>query len=253
MLKLLKSIIAKLRNTKNSISLSSAVSLNTRMGAGNNIIGSQIINSTLANNSQIDQASIFSSSIGNNTTITTSVIFSGDIADHVNIGSNSAISSTTVGRYTYFAAHGRIFNSSIGAFCSFAENVSIGHAEHPYHQLSTSPVFYKKGNPFNETKFFIEEVNEFKETIIGNDVWIGLNAYIKAGVIIGDGCVIGAGTIVTKNIEPYSIVVGVPGRVIKKRFSDEVINKLISDAWWDLPDNEVLEYARKFGNDGERL
>ena len=244
----LKNVIVKLSNPENNISFNSNISLNTRIGKGNVIDNSSIFNSILHNNSSIKQASIFSSKIGSATAINGASIFSGKIDDHVVIGDNTTISSSAIRSYTYFAGNNRVFNAIIGSFCSIAENVSIGHAEHPYNQLSTSPAFYKKSNPFGMSKFLIQETDEFKETIIGNDVWIGLNAYIKSGVVIGNGCIIGAGSVVTKNVEPYSIIAGVPGKLLKKRFDDLTINKLQQDCWWNMSDEEILTYAQNFVN-----
>lgn len=70
---------------------------------------------------------------------------------------------------------------------------------------------------------------------IGHDVWIGHGAIIMKGVEIGTGAVVGSGSVVTKNVEPYTIVVGVPGKPIKRRFSKEVADRLLEIAWWDWP------------------
>ena len=74
-----------------------------------------------------------------------------------------------------------------------------------------------------------------------NDVWIGYEAVILAGVTIGDGAIIGARAVVTKDVPPYTIVGGVPAKFIRKRFSDDTINELLSMRWWDLPPEKILE------------
>ena len=74
----------------------------------------------------------------------------------------------------------------------------------------------------------------FQETIIGNDVWIGSNVMIVAGVRIGDGAVIGGGAIVTRDVPPYAIFAGVPARLIRYRFSEEIRNRLLVSEWWNL-------------------
>jgi len=96
------------------------------------------------------------------------------------------------------------------------------------------------GAKLNGVPMVYQERTE-KDITIGNDVWIGTGATIINGVDIGDGAVIGANTIVTKNVPPYSIVIGNPGKVLKKRFSDDQITKLLNLKWWDLP----LEIIRK--------
>ena len=76
-------------------------------------------------------------------------------------------------------------------------------------------------------------------TSVGHDVWIGEGAFIKAGVCIGTGAVVGMGAVVTKDVPPYAIVAGNPARVIRKRFSDEMIQSLLATAWWDKGDAEL--------------
>ncbi len=246
MLRLLKTLLVILKHTHNSISLNSDISTDIQIGRNNIIKSSTIYNSTLANNCVIKEASIFSSQLANFVKLYPEVIlFSANISDHVYTGNRTAISNSSIGRYSYLAGNNRIFNTSIGSFCSIAENVCIGHAEHPYQQFSTSPIFYKKDNPFGTNKFFQKETNEFSTTIIGNDVWIGYNAYIRSGVTIGNGCVIGTGAVVTKNIEPYTIIAGVPAKTLKKRFDDKTILKLENDKWWDLEDEALLQYAKE--------
>lgn len=83
------------------------------------------------------------------------------------------------------------------------------------------------------------DVEKKGPTIVGNDVWLGYQSLIMPGVTIGDGAIIGSRSVVTKDVEPYTIVAGSPARVIRKRFDDETIEKLLELKWWDLPDEEV--------------
>jgi chloramphenicol O-acetyltransferase type B len=118
----------------------------------------------------------------------------------------------------------------IGKFCSIADGaifMMAGNQGHRHDWISTFPFFYQ-GFETAEDAF-----QKAGDTVIGNDVWIGANAIIMPGISIGDGAVIATSTIVTKDIEPYTIVGGNPGKVIKKRFSEEEISILLTLKWWD--------------------
>ena len=80
------------------------------------------------------------------------------------------------------------------------------------------------------------------DVIIGNDVWIGEDALILSGVTVGDGAVIGARTVIAKDVEPYAVMVGNPARIIKKRFSDEIISQLLAIAWWNWSTEKIREH-----------
>ena len=85
-----------------------------------------------------------------------------------------------------------------------------------------------------------------KKVIIGNDVWIGINVSIMGGVTIGDGAIIGSHSLVTKNVEPYTIVGGVPAKKIRMRFNDEIISALIRYKWWNYSENKIMEKISLF-------
>ena len=133
--------------------------------------------------------------------------------------------NSNIGDYTFVGQGTSITKTTIGRYCSIAPNVSIGLGEHILNKVSTSSIFY--GN--NAYDILTQEPVE-----IGNDVWIGTRAVILRGVKIGDGAIIGAGAVVTKEVLPFSIVVGVPARQIKKRFSDEIIQEISKSKWWEL-------------------
>lgn len=133
----------------------------------------------------------------------------------------------SIGDYSYINS-GYLYNCVIGKYCSIGQNVSLGPGEHCINHLSTFPI---KNLVLGE-----KDLTEFKTSlpaIIGNDVWIGNNAVILQGIKIGNGAIIAAGAVVTKDVEPYAIVGGVPAKVIKKRFDEITIQKLIELEWWN--------------------
>lgn len=165
-----------------------------------------------------------------------------------------------VGRFSYYSGyyHGHSFDDCaryllpdrddvdkliIGSFCSIGSGaafVMAGNQGHRYDWVSSFPFFYK-----NEEPAFTTAVDAFEktgDTVIGNDVWIGSEAMIMPGVTVGHGAVIGSRALVTKDVEPYTIVGGNPAKAIRKRFADEEIRMLLEMCWWDWP-LEQLERA----------
>lgn len=170
-----------------------------------------------------------------------------DIHSTCNVSYLSVLAKVKMGKYSYVGAKTSITDAEIGNFCSIGGNVSIGGGIHPMNMVSMSPVFLKGKNFLH--KNFAEFPYALSETVrIGNDVWIGDSAYIKAGVKIGDGAVIGAHAVVTHDVEPYAVMAGVPAVVIRKRFSEEIIQRLISIQWWDWSEEKIQKYGSFFEN-----
>lgn len=163
----------------------------------------------------------------------------------VNYGSN--IVNSSMGRYSYCGYDCWIIESDIGAFCSISNNVRIGGPSHPVEWASTSPVFHGGSNILNK-HFSKHEFNPFSRTTIGNDVWIGECALIKAGIKIGDGAVIGMGSVVTKDVGPYEIWAGNPAKLIRLRFSTEIIESLTKIQWWDWEEEKLSNIADMITN-----
>lgn len=152
-----------------------------------------------------------------------------------------------IDRYSYTGYGCNIVNCSIGAFCSIADGVNIGGASHPVSHVSTSPVFHSGKNILGKT-FHSHQFDASKRTHIGNDVWIGYGAIIKAGVSIGSGAVIGAGSVVTKDIPSYEIWAGNPAKRIRPRFSEEIVVKLVESKWWEMSEEWISRHAPLFSD-----
>lgn len=160
-----------------------------------------------------------------------------------------------VGQYSYGSCFEPLFNVGgkikIGRYCSFASNIHYFGANHPINRLSTSPYFYSK-----EFGFCVSDILR-NELEIGNDVWIGYGVIITAACHkIGNGAIIGGGSVVTKNVEPYTIVAGNPAKLIRMRFSDEEIQRIEQSQWWiDEPrividtfneSSSVIDFTEKY-------
>jgi virginiamycin A acetyltransferase len=99
----------------------------------------------------------------------------------------------------------------------------------------------------------LKQLKQIKQITIGNDVWIGHNAIIVGEVNVGNGAIIAAGSVVTKDIPPFSIVAGVPAKVIKKRFSNEIINEIEFLKWWDFSKEELIQIKNLFFKDFNKI
>lgn len=145
----------------------------------------------------------------------------------------------SIGAYTYIAAHTEIENAQIGKFCSIADHCRIGMGAHTLKCLSSSPLFTQKCNGCQVmwTKTNVgDKPLEKNIVVIGNDVWIGSHVLINGDVKVGNGAVIGAGAVVVKDVPPYAVVGGVPAKVIRYRFTEDVIFQLERLQWWNLPE-----------------
>ncbi len=157
------------------------------------------------------------------------------------------IKGAVIGAHTYISANTDIENAEIGKFCSVADHCRIGMAKHEMNSLSTSPIFNLAVNATQSSwtdHTYSENVDE--RAYIGNDVWIGSHAMVLGGVKVGDGAVIGAGAVVTKDVPPYAIVGGVPARIIKYRFKQDTIDRLLILKWWCLTDTELQSLVPLF-------
>ena len=131
----------------------------------------------------------------------------------------------------------------IGKFCQIAQNVKfiMGAANHRLSSVTTYPFNVFGGLWQENTPPHLKQLPHKGDTIIGNDVWIGRESVIMPGVKIGDGSIIAAYSIVTKDVEPYSVVGGNPAKFIKKRFDNELIKLLLKTKWWDFSPEKLVE------------
>ncbi|MEQ1620721.1 MAG: CatB-related O-acetyltransferase [Methylococcales bacterium] len=154
-----------------------------------------------------------------------------------------------IGDFSYVASNTRISHATIGKFCCIAQDIIIGPGKHPTADfVSSHPIFY---SPLNQSQmsFATNSVfEEFSQTEIGNDVWIGARAIIMDGVKIGDGAIIGAGAIVTKDIPAYAVACGMPAKVLRYRFEPAEIDFLKQFEWWNKDIAWLEKHADKFRN-----
>lgn len=159
------------------------------------------------------------------------------VGDHVEINRNCTLDKSVMGSYSYINQNTILKNAEVGKFCCISWNVCLyGGSSHNY----LSPSMY---TTYHWKKVFGSTVDtrssEKSKTIIGNDVWIGNSAIVINGIKVGDGAIIGAGAVVTKDIPPYCVVAGIPAKVIRKRFDDQTIERLLKIKWWNWP-KEIL-------------
>lgn len=187
------------------------------------------------NKIRFPNSNILTPMIGGNVSIEApcSILTDTRIGHDVEIGKYSYVNNfSIIGPYT-----------RIGRFCSIAYGVRIGMEEHPTNYISTSPFIYGINNIFGTPSVW----NEYQKPVsIANDVWIGANVLITQGVNIGNGVIIAAGSVVTKDVDPYDIVGGVPAKLIKKRFDSDTIKKLEQDKWWEWDASKIKKNQSMF-------
>jgi acetyltransferase-like isoleucine patch superfamily enzyme len=184
--------------------------------------------------------------------------------------------SVRVGAHTYFPPGVRFFTLhaaqeiTVGSFCSIAEDVRFLHP-HPRDGELTDPaggvhqaLLHGLHRPGATSTFPVGKWPgvEFEDAppswagrpqVIGSDVWIGAGATILGPVTVGDGAIVGAGAVVTRDVEPYTVVAGNPARAVRRRFSDEVVARLLDLRWWDWPEDRIFALSREMTSGPEAL
>jgi acetyltransferase-like isoleucine patch superfamily enzyme len=149
-----------------------------------------------------------------------------------------------VGKYFGMNESCFVARATVGAYCSIGARTSINPFNHPVDWLSIHEFQYHP-NSFDwvEEYAVIRRLGRtpdmYEHVSIGNDVWMGHNANVMPGVSVGDGAVIAAGAVVTKTVPPYAIVAGVPAKVIRLRFPEKIVERLLRVKWWDLELSEL--------------
>ncbi|MAW85860.1 MAG: antibiotic acetyltransferase [Phyllobacteriaceae bacterium] len=165
------------------------------------------------------------------------------LARHCVIGERVILRDVHLGPYSYFERNSEAAHATIGAFCSIAANTRVNALEHPVERVSSHKITYRPNEYFRYLPVDqeIRQRRKEKRVVIGHDVWIGHGAVIMPGVRIGTGAVIGANSVVTRDIEAYTIVAGAPARMIRRRFDEGVAKALLDLEWWNWPDERLFE------------
>lgn len=163
---------------------------------------------------------------------------------NLKVGLCSCINRSELGRYVGVAYFSYLADTHSGNYCTFGSRVSVGAFSHPTDLLTVHEVGYRNTAQLYGDTVLTSDSESYMlaqsgSTRIGNDVWIGDNSVIIKGVEIGNGAIIAAGSIVTKNVAPFSIVAGNPARYIRKRFSEDIISEIQASRWWDFSMKEL--------------
>lgn len=174
---------------------------------------------------------------------------------YTDLGPNCSMRESSLGDYSYLAGNVSMVWTKVGNFCSIAAYTRINPGNHPTWRVTTNHSTYRRKqyglDDADDEEFF--EWRKSHPCEIGHDVWIGHNVTVIAGVKIGIGACIGAGAVVTKDIPPYAIAVGVPAKVIRYRFDEETIKRIMAVEYWNWSREKLEENFADLRNVDEFL
>ena len=147
-------------------------------------------------------------------------------------------SCCNIGAFSYTGSR-LDFGVKVGRYCSIAVNSKVMGAELFPNWVSTSPVFYNQDYHDQDASLLTHQMRQARKINIGNDVWIGADVVLKPEITIGDGAIIASNSVVTKDVPPYAIVGGVPAKIIKYRFDENLIKDLLHIQWWKYHKNDL--------------
>lgn len=161
---------------------------------------------------------------------------------------HSHLEYATLGDYSYLGPYCTVADTDIGKFTAIAANVRLGAPNHPLdrpsqHRFTYCGEYYSASAERDHAFFAARRADK---VFIGNDVWIGHGVTVLPGVTVGDGAVLAAGAVVTRSVAPYTIVGGVPARIIKQRFPREIAACLARIAWWNWPMSDIMAHLNDF-------
>ncbi len=163
------------------------------------------------------------------------------------VGARTSVVESSFGDYSYVVSDSQIIYTTVGKFANIASHTRINPGNHPHWRASLHHFMYRAASydlGEDEEEFF--DWRRDHHCTIGHDTWIGHGAVVMAGVSVGDGAIIGSGAIVTKDVPAYTIVVGNPGRVLRRRVSEATEEKLRRIAWWDWSHDQLRERMADF-------
>jgi virginiamycin A acetyltransferase len=183
-----------------------------------------------------------------------SIVLHSELEPNVRIDSDALVIESSIGSFSYVCGKTLVTKTSIGRFCSIGPRCLFGWGIHPSKDfVSTHPIFYSTKKQAGITFADQDYIEERKPITVGNDVWIGANVIVLDGVTIGNGAIVATGAVVTKDVPPYAIYGGVPAKLIRYRFEQEVIERLMDFQWWDKDQEWLKTNFKLFHNINELI